>query len=96
MRINKFIGILIFSLLTFLGSNSIYAADKINLYLFWGEGCPHCKKEKEFLQKLVQTNEDVQLHDFEVYKNPENQIKLQEAAKKLNTEVNGVPFGNRR
>lgn len=92
MRINKFIGILIFSLLTFLGSNSIYAADKINLYLFWGEGCPHCKKEKEFLQKLVQTNEDVQLHDFEVYKNPENQIKLQEAAKKLNTEVNGVPF----
>ena len=73
MRINKFIGILIFSLLTFLGSNSIYAADKINLYLFWGEGCPHCKKEKEFLQKLIDSNEDLHLHTFEVSKSKDNQ-----------------------
>lgn len=92
MRFYKFFGIIIFSLLTFFGSNRVYATDKINLYLFWGEGCPHCKKEKEFLQNLVQNDTGVQLLDFEVYKNPKNQNILQDAAKKLNTVVNGVPF----
>jgi len=92
MRFNKLFGIIIFSLLTFFGSNRVYATDEINLYLFWGEGCPHCKKEKEFLQKLVKTNKDIEIHEFEVYKNPENQLRLQEAAEKLNTSVNGVPF----
>ncbi|KKT07630.1 MAG: putative membrane protein, partial [Candidatus Nomurabacteria bacterium GW2011_GWB1_43_19] len=28
------------------------AADPINIYFFWGEGCPHCEKEKPFLETL--------------------------------------------
>ena len=92
MRINKFIGILIFSLLTFLGSNRIYAADKINLYLFWTEGCPRCKEEKIFLQKLIDSNEDLHLHTFEVSKNKDNQKKLQQVIEKLNTDFKGFPF----
>jgi len=92
MRINKFIGILIFSLLTFLGSNRIYAADKINLYLFWTEGYPRCKEEKIFLQKLIDSNEDLHLHTFEVSKNKDNQKKLQQAIEKLNTDFKGFPF----
>jgi len=92
MRIKKFIGILIFSLVSLLGVNRVYAADKINLYLFWTEGCPHCSEEKIFLQKLIDSNADLHLHTFEVSKNKDNQNKLQQAIEKLNTDLKGFPF----
>lgn len=92
LKINKFIISLIFVLIGVLGIKNTYAADKINIYLFWGEGCPHCKKEKEFLQDLVKNNEDLALYDYEVYKSQDGRSKLKDAEEKLNMEVGGVPF----
>ena len=31
---------------------NIKSSDQITIYLFYGEGCPHCAKEKEFLNEL--------------------------------------------
>ena len=28
--------------------------EKVNIYFFYGDGCPHCKKEEEFLDALKQ------------------------------------------
>ena len=40
-------------LLSFVPNNVIATdlskANEVDLYLFWGDGCPHCAKEKEFL-----------------------------------------------
>ena len=49
----------------------LVAAEKVPvLYLFWGEGCPHCEKEKEFLEDLHKSYPDVEIRWFEVWNHP--------------------------
>lgn len=93
-----------FTLLTFLflllipfGSiygqeQSVTADEKINIYFFWGKGCPHCEKEKLFLKKFEENNPDVEVNDFEVWSSKENLNLMMEFAKELDVDVKGVPF----
>ena len=37
--------------------------NKVKVYLFYGDGCPHCKKEKEQLNNL-ENNMGIQLNLF--------------------------------
>jgi thiol-disulfide isomerase/thioredoxin len=30
-----------------------FAKQKVELWLFWGQGCPHCAAEKPFLEELA-------------------------------------------
>ncbi len=74
---------------------NIAIADEIsvvNVYFFWGEGCPHCEKETTFLQNLEKKNSAVKVYDFEISKNAENRKLLGEIANKLGVDVKGVPF----
>ncbi|MBN1168471.1 hypothetical protein JXA63_01120 [Candidatus Woesebacteria bacterium] len=64
----------------------------VNVYLFWGDGCPHCAKEKEFLQALDESNPEVNVYYFEIYYSSENRKYLQEVQKTLGTDSNGVPY----
>jgi glutaredoxin len=64
----------------------------VNAYLFYGEGCPHCAQEKEFLDLLNKDYPNLQIHEYEIYKNKANAILLEEASKSLNIKVSGVPF----
>jgi len=64
----------------------------INVYFFWGEGCPHCAKEKTFLDKLKEEYPNINIFDYEVWKNSENRNLLIKAGDKLNADVSGVPF----
>lgn len=67
-------------------------AHTVNIYYFWGDGCPRCAQAKPFLQSLVSTNTPaVQLHDFEVWYNEENQAKMDEYAAAYGIEAQGVP-----
>jgi len=71
----------------------VFAREKsVNIYFFWGEGCPHCAKEKPFLQKLEKKYPTVKVYDFEVWNNDENRKLLIKVGKKLNVDVSGVPF----
>ena len=47
------------------------AADHPMLYLFWGKGCPHCEKEKEFLKLLQERYPALEMRWFEVWDHPE-------------------------
>jgi len=70
----------------------------VNVYFFWGEGCPHCAKEELFLEKLEKKYPGVKVYDFEVWENAQNRKLLIEAGEKLQTNTSGVPFtvvGNR-
>ena len=31
-------------------SDIVYDENKINIYIFWGDGCPHCEEEWKFLK----------------------------------------------
>lgn len=47
------------------------AAEPPILYLFWGEGCPHCEHEKTFLEEFRQQYPQVELRLFETWQHPE-------------------------
>jgi thiol-disulfide isomerase/thioredoxin len=65
---------------------------KVNIYFFWGEGCPHCEKEKIFLEKLEEKYSEVKIKSYEVWNNKENLQLMTEFAKELDIDVRGVPF----
>ena len=65
---------------------------EVNLYFFWGQGCPHCSNEKPFLESLKIKYPQLRVYDFEVWYNKENRDLLVEIGKKLNIEITGVPL----
>jgi thiol-disulfide isomerase/thioredoxin len=87
--------IIILTVIVVLGlfAPKVFASEKqVNIYFFWGEGCPHCEDEKQFLEKLEKKYPEVRINDFEVWNNSENRKLLMEVSKKLNANVSGVPF----
>jgi thiol-disulfide isomerase/thioredoxin len=64
----------------------------VHIYFFWGEGCPHCLKEKTFLLSLEQKYPGVTVHRYEVYKDKVGQELLVQAGKALGADVSGIPF----
>jgi hypothetical protein len=65
---------------------------KADLYLFWGDGCPHCAKEEIFLKSIASKYPDLRMQKFEVWKHQDNATLMMAVAKSLNTEIGGVPF----
>ncbi|MCD4754127.1 MAG: thioredoxin family protein [Anaerolineaceae bacterium] len=63
----------------------------ITIYLFWGEGCPHCEAEMEFLTNLQKKYPTLQLEFFEIYYEPENLALLKEFSAAYDFEPRGVP-----
>lgn len=61
------------------------------VYFFWGDGCPHCAKEKPFLEELDRKHEDLEVKMYEVYNSKENQVLYQNTAEKYGTSARGVP-----
>ncbi len=66
--------------------------NKVNLYFFWANGCPHCSHEKEFLKELEQKYSYLKIHSLEVTQDKRNIELLKNAGRKLNANVSGVPF----
>ena len=68
---------------------------KVNVYLFRGEGCPHCKEAEEWFDELKKDEEYSKYYtlvDYEVWYNEDNASLMEKVAKDLDTEANGVPF----
>lgn len=82
----------VISLFLFSCSAASAASDPVNIYFFWGDGCPHCAKEKTFLKFLENKYPQIELHSYEVWKNSDNRQLLVELGKKLNVNISGVPF----
>jgi len=91
--IKKMAKIFLVLLLLFFVFKPVYAQEEpVNIYFFWGEGCPHCAHEKPFLEKLEQKYSRVKVLDFETSGSSNNRDLLIKVGKKLNTNVAGVPF----
>ncbi len=73
-------------------SSAANALNKLNIYLFWGNGCPHCAKEKTFLSKILPDYPTVTLNQYEVYYNSNNAELMQKVADKINVDAGGIPF----
>ena len=65
--------LIIASFLVFTHSINAESQEKLAINLFWGEGCPHCAKEKAYLAKLLPQYEDRIIYtDYEIYYHFEN------------------------
>lgn len=67
------------------------AAKEVNLYLFYGQECPHCKEELAYLEELKQTYE-FNIIKYETWHNEENAKLLTEVKSKLKMDNPYVPF----
>ena len=73
---------------------SVKADEKvINIHLFYGNGCPHCAAEEEFLSDYLKDRTDVKLYKYEIWYDSHNQELLSKVQKEMGTtNKNGVPF----
>lgn len=65
-------------------------ADNVDVYLFYGRGCPHCSKEETFLEDMEEKY-DITVHEKEVYFNEENRQLFQDMSDAFGREISGVP-----
>ncbi len=67
--------------------------NKVNIYFFWGDGCPHCEEEFKFFESIKEDYGKLyNLYPFEVWYNKENKENLDVFASQMNDTINGVPY----
>ncbi|MBW6475412.1 MAG: hypothetical protein K0B14_19960 [Anaerolineaceae bacterium] len=85
--------ILAIVLLTFTSPKPVAAQEgnPVVIYMFWGEGCPHCAAAKPYFEDLANKNPEIELRFFEIYNSAENQEKFAKMAEAFGFEAWGVP-----
>ena len=67
--------------------------DRVNVYVFWGDGCPHCKHLAQFFDSNKSKLKDkMNLYAFEVWKNSTNLKFMKDFGKFLGETPQGVPY----
>ena len=66
-------------------------SDKVVVYFFWGDGCPHCADQKPFLEELDNKYPELEVKMYETYNNPDNVQLFKDVAKAYGTTARGVP-----
>lgn len=90
-KILKFL--IVFAILLLLPVSAKADEKVINIHLFYGNGCPHCAAEEEFLSDYLKDRTDVKLYKYEVWYDSNNQELLSKVQKEMGTtNKNGVPF----
>lgn len=79
-------------LLFFISINNVSAKEEIKLYLFHGDGCPHCKEEGEYLEKLERKYKNLKIIKYEVWKHDDNAFLMKRVGQKFDINVNSVPL----
>lgn len=89
---NKFFRYFIVTLLLILVPITAEAKSKSNIYLFYGDGCPHCAEEEEFFEEYLKDNEDIKLVKYEVWNSAKNRELLVKVQDEINNHSSGVPY----
>lgn len=67
-------------------------AEELNITLFYGNGCPHCAHEEEYLNVLQkQLGENINIQKYEVWENEGNNELLKKVRTILGDNNDGVP-----
>ena len=73
--------------------NIKYDKNKVNIYFFWGDGCPHCEEEFAFFNSIeTEYGDYFVLNTFETWKNKNNKTILTQFSGAMGDEVKGVPY----
>jgi thiol-disulfide isomerase/thioredoxin len=66
-------------------------ANKVVLYMFWGDGCPHCATAKPVLEDLAKKNPQVELRFYEVWYDDQNAALLDKMCAAYGFKATAVP-----
>jgi len=87
--------LIILSLLIILSSVAFASAQENEtcIYLFTGQGCPHCARVEPVLRQLAEENPNIKLIEYEVYQNRSNLVVLNDYFDSYNVPQSdrGVP-----
>lgn len=67
-----------------------YSSDKVNLYFFYGDGCPHCAKEEILLDELENKYPEINIYRYETWYDSENAQVLDHLRSEMDFRA-GVP-----
>ena len=67
----------------FTGLASAQSSPEVTIYLFWGDGCPHCAVAKPYLERLAASNPGIHLLKYEVYNDEDNLALLKKFPRDL-------------
>lgn len=68
---------------------NVDAKSKPTIYFFHGDGCPHCADEYDYLKTV---KKKINLVEYEVWYNEENEEFMNKVKEELGIEQNGVPL----
>ena len=68
--------------------------DKINLYLFYSDSCPHCHDEMDYIDNVLlkKYRDELKIYKYEVTKNKDNSKLLSSVKELFKVNKSGVPF----
>lgn len=92
MNIKKKILWIFILLFTVFQAKTVLASNSLNAYLFYGDACPHCAKEEQFLSTIEDKYPELKINQFEIYHNQDNVKLFKQVARDLKVNANGVPF----
>lgn len=70
----------------------VNANESVNIYLFYGDGCPHCAALEEYLNNEYSSDKNVKVYKYEVWNNKENQELWKKVENITGEEAKGVPY----
>ena len=88
----KKIKLIIFFVLFFVPIILFASEKQINMYLFYGDGCPHCAALEKYLNLYLKDKNNIKLYKYEVWYEKENAKKYSEVHKILNQGGDGIPY----
>lgn len=70
----------------------VNANESVNIYLFYGDGCPHCAALEEYLNNEYSSDKNVMVYKYDVWNNKENQELWKKVENITGEEAKGVPY----
>jgi len=65
---------------------------KTDVYFLWKDGCPHCEREKDFLERWEGEDARVRVHYLEISREPRNYEVFAGLVRHFGIERPGVPL----
>lgn len=65
--------------------------DNLTLYVFKGDGCPHCKAEMDYLDTIKDKYTNLEIKEYEVWYDDDNASLLTKVESYFNIKRSGVP-----
>lgn len=80
-------------LASFMFIPNVFAKEKVQIYMFKGDGCPHCEDALKFFNSLTDADkEKFELHEYEVWRDEKNKELMEKVSESFGEDVSSVPY----